>query len=262
MRNDIKEKIKQDDKKSFKEFIMIVVIGSTLGFVFGIISSKNPNDLTIQSIYDNIVKLLLNISPYASIVLSFILLISSAVIFNKVKKSYESIDENEENDEMLKVIDKQTSYLSILSSINLILGFFFFAVVSMKFDNLDELYYKTQLIEICIGIVGFLIVGIISTITQKKLINFEKERNPLLKGSIYDKNFQKKWLDSCDESIQLTIYKSGYKAYTTSNNLCLSLMILLTICNSFIDIGIMPFIVLTIVTLVQSVVYILESMKY
>ena len=59
-----------------------------------------------------------------------------------------------------------------------------------------------------------------STLIQKKIVNLEKEINPLLKGSVYDFKFSEKWLDSCDEQRKLGIFKSAYKAYKSVSITC------------------------------------------
>ena len=43
--------------------------------------------------------------------------------------------------------------------------------------------------------------------------------HPYMKGDPSDKNFQKKWLESCDEAEREMIYRSSYKTYMRLNNL-------------------------------------------
>ena len=86
--------------------------------------------------------------------------------------------------------------------------------------------------------------------------------NPLLKGSIYDMNFSKKWIDSCDESIKLGIFKSAYKAYVSVSKTCIILWVFCIIGNVLWNFGIMPIVIVTIIWLVQTISYCLESIKY
>ena len=110
-------------------------------------------------------------------------------------------------------------------------------------------------------IVGFILCIASSILIQNKIINLEKEINPLLKGSVYDVKFSKKWLDSCDEAIKLGIYKSAFKAYTTVTNTCLILWVICIIGYGLWDFGVVPMVMVTIIWLVQTISYCIESIK-
>jgi hypothetical protein len=101
-----------------------------------------------------------------------------------------------------------------------------------------------------------------SILIQKKIVDLQKEINPLLKGSIYDMNFSKKWLDSCDESIKLGIYKSSYKAYKSVSRTCMILCLFCIVGHDLWDFGIMPMVIVIIIWLVQTISYCIESIKY
>ena len=96
---------------------------------------------------------------------------------------------------------------------------------------------------------------------KSKLNNFEREINPILKGSIYDAKFSKKWIDSCDEALKLGIYKSAYKAYKSVNFTCILLWLFCIIGSTFWDFGIAPIAIVTIIWLVQSTTYYIETIR-
>lgn len=81
-------------------------------------------------------------------------------------------------------------------------------------------------------------------------------------GSIYDTNFSKKWVDSCDEAIKLGIFKSAYKAYTCVSTTCIILWIFCVIGYDLWNFGVMPMVIVTIIWLVQTISYSIESIKY
>lgn len=107
--------------------------------------------------------------------------------------------------------------------------------------------------------IGFVLCNASSILIQNKIINFEKEINPLLQGSVYDLKFTEKWVNSCDESIQLSIYKSAYKAYTSVSTTCIILWVFCIIGYALWNLGIMPMVI--IVWLVQTISYCIESIK-
>ena len=83
----------------------------------------------------------------------------------------------------------------------------------------------------------------------------------MLKGSIYDVKFSKKWFDSCDEAIKLGIYKSAYKAYISVSTTCVILWVICVIGYDIWDFGIAPMVIVTIIWLVQTISYCVESIK-
>ncbi|MGL5330114.1 MAG: DUF3169 family protein [Peptostreptococcaceae bacterium] len=94
------------------------------------------------------------------------------------------------------------------------------------------------------------------------VVNLEKEINPLLKGSVYDSKFSEKWIDSCDESIKLSIYKSAYISYKSTSTTCAILWVFCIVGFDLWDFGIMPLVMATIVWLVLNVSYCIECIRY
>lgn len=98
-------------------------------------------------------------------------------------------------------------------------------------------------------------------VNPKQIVNFEKEINSLLEGSVYDFKFSDKWIDSCDEAIKLTIYKSAYKSYKCVNTTCVILWLVSLFGYYIWNFDIMPMVMVTVIWLVQAVSYCLESIK-
>lgn len=92
-------------------------------------------------------------------------------------------------------------------------------------------------------------------------MNLKKEINPLLKGNIYDVNFAKKWVDSCDESLKFKIFKSAYKSFISVNFTCKILWIFCILGYSLFGFGITPLLIVTIIWLVQMISYYIEDIK-
>lgn len=50
-----------------------------------------------------------------------------------------------------------------------------------------------------LALVMLIVTIFASVIQQKNAVDFLKIVNPEKSGSVYDMNFQKKWIESCDE---------------------------------------------------------------
>lgn len=264
MSNKCIDEIKKEDKKAFKSFIIIMIISGIIGgFVGGFLGgmSDNLKQILGENLSNSLVNILQEITPFASLTLSILVIIVFKIIYTDSRKGYELWKKSNEDDTTIDKIEENLSYLKLLTSINTILGFLFFGlgVILTPFHGANS---EINTVNIVFFFIGFIISMISSILIHKKIINLEKEMNPLLKGSIYDMNFSKKWIDSCDESIKLCIFKSAYKAYVSVYKTCIILWVFCIIGHVLWNFGIMPIVIVTIVWLVQTISYCLESIKY
>ena len=97
---------------------------------------------------------------------------------------------------------------------------------------------------------------------QQKCVDTAKQTNPEKKASVYDMQFQKKWLEDCDEAEKLMIGKCAFKAYAATNAVCTVLAIVLAVCALVFDIGFLPSLTVCLVWIVNLSVYCKEAMRY
>ena len=253
MNNNRVEEIKKEDKKAFKSFIIVMIISAMGGAIIGgasIYLQKHIGD----ELSDFLLNILMTITPYASLVLSILVIIVSVVIYSNSRKKLKLWNQSDEQEEMIDNIEEKLSYVLLFTSVNLILGFFFFGAGMALLS--EDSYTKVILF-----LVGFIVCVVSTILIQNKVVNLEKEINPFLNGSVYDFKFSQKWLDSCDEAIKLNVYKSSFKAYKSITNTCLILWIVCVLGYNFFDFGIMPLVMVTIIWLVQTIAYCIESIK-
>ena len=260
MNNNHVEEIKKEDKKAFKGFAIIIVISAIVGGFLGGMSVYLK-----ENIGDSIPNLLTNIlgviTPFVNIALPILVIIVSQIIYSDSRKKFDLWSKTNEDDGTIERIEEKLSYIMLLTSLNTIFGFFFFGVgyILLNFGN-EQVDFS--MIKLILLIVGIILCIASSTLIQKKVINLEKEINPLLKGSVYDIKFTKKWVDSCDEAIKLGIYKSAYKAYMSVSRTCMILWLICFIGYDLLDFGIAPMVIITIIWLVQAISYSMESIKH
>ena len=252
--------IKKEDKKAFKKFAIIIAISGIVGGIFGAmsISLKEVLGDSVPSLLMNIFE---GITPFASIVLSVLVIIVHQIIYSNSRKQYDLWEaSNEEDDEIIDKIEAKLSYIMLFTAVNNILGFFFFGIGGMLLP-FSKVNGDLSIVKAVCFIIGFIICITSSILIQKKIVNFEKEINPLLKGSVYDAKFTQKWLDSCDEAIKLGIYKSAFKAYMSVSITCVILWVFCIIGYVLWNFGIMPMVIVIIIWLVQTISYCIESIK-
>lgn len=256
------DKFKKEDKKAFKRLAFFIILGGLLGGIFGAFSSSINTD-TSQMIASKAMSFISIITPFASLFLSILLIIMTQILYKNSRSKYEiwkkECEVNEDEEGIERIEDKLT-YIMLLTTINTILAFFFFGIgaILLPHNGYHDIF---SLVKVLGMFVGFILCIAYSMIIQKQVVNFQKEINPILKGSIYEMKFAKKWLDSCDEAIKLNIYKSAYKAYTAVNMTCILLWLCCLLASYIWDVGIMPLVVVTIIWLVQAISYYIESIR-
>ena len=101
-----------------------------------------------------------------------------------------------------------------------------------------------------------------ATVIQQKCVDAAKQMSPEKKASIYDMQFQKKWVDDCDEAEKIMIGKCAFKAYSAVNRVCAIAAIVLAICALVFGIGFLPSLAVCIIWMVNLSVYCKEAMRY
>ena len=259
MNKDHVEEIKKEDKKAFKGYAAITVVSGIIGGISGAMFG-HLKEILGESIPNFLMSIFEVITPFASIVLSIVVIIVSTIVYKKSRKEYDLWSQTSEDDDVIDKIEERLSYVLLFASVNTILGFFFFGIggTLLAFDKTND---SLNIINDLCLLVGLILSISSSTLIQKNIVNFEKEMNPLLKGSVYDVKFSEKWLDSCDEAIKFNIFKSAYKAYKSVSITCMILWLFCFVGYTLWDFGVMPMVMVIIIWLVQTVSYCIESIK-
>ena len=76
-----------------------------------------------------------------------------------------------------------------------------------------------------------------------------------MNDNIFDKDFNKEWLASCDEAQKLMIYEAAYKAFQATQMTCMVMWILALMGMMMFGIGIMPSVCVFIIWLTLTISY-------
>lgn len=258
---DIRSEIKKEDKQSSGKFILIMLLASIGGGIFGmflVYSAKN------KEAFNNFAELLSNTLRNASPYLVFLFALINALIvflfYHQTRKLYATWEE--EDEETLRKIENKLTIALMSISMESILFFLCTMIWFSGFtDAIENESLQNLLLKTGFYLAGFFVMLISQTLGQQKLVNLEKEINPEKRGSIYDFKFQKKWLESCDEAQKMMIYQAGYASYQIVNKLCMILML----CNMagiiLWDWGMIPAFMIAIIWSVSLLSYTIKASK-
>lgn len=219
-----KEKVLTEEMKSERKskiiFGVILVASFVIGLVWGLLSPSLGDAVSFNNFAESVTNIINSQAYYAGTAVMVIVGIVTFVLIRQSRKAYELWDE--EDDYAIDKIEEKLSWASIIVNGSVIFTYIFSVIGVAQIPNyLAE--GKSGILKSVILILGIFLAVIILMIANAKIVNFEKELNPEKKGSVYDTNFHKKWMDSSDEAEKLVIYKCGFAAYKSVNTACLVL---------------------------------------
>lgn len=232
------------DKKALRMLLLLTLAGAIFGFVAGVASALLQDAYT--SVAQACMAAMTIAAPYGNFVFTTIVLMIGIRWLRKSRKLYEAWDG--EDEDVINEAEYMLSKALALTSVNVIVGFFFFGLGTYT-ANSEGIAKAETVIRLAVAVLGLAYETVSMTVLQKNLINFTKEINPEKRGSAYDMNFQKKWIESCDESEKLQTYKAGYHAMQTGSYACIALWVVCMIGMTAWDFGIMPMVMVLLVWL-------------
>jgi len=260
-----KEEIRKEDNKKIGLFAVILVIsgfaGGVLGAIgIGLVDSMRESGLTFVEFWNQLQREFAVPASFLLIILDVIFIIISLSFLCKAKKLWKS---DMDEDEKYEVVEKKLSISIVISNVTYYVNFAFFGFAfyaAMSFvegvsENWLHIYMRT------IDLVVFMATLFINLAIQRACVNLTKLMNPEKKGSIYDMKFDKVWYQSCDEAERMQIGLASYKAFQAVNNTLVVLMVIFVLGAMFLEIGILPIIVITVIALVNNITYGVASIK-
>lgn len=243
---------KGENRKALPKFALTMLgsllLGGLLGFAVGVGRFFVAADNLIPWINGA----LSAATPWGIPVTSVLTLGPAFFLYRSAAKKFAAWGGGDE-DETSESIEASLSWVLLLSAVQLLINFFFMAAFCV--------YYMDADID-ALALVGvFVVSDALVIFAQQKTVDLERKMNPEKHGSVYDTKFQKKWLESCDESERRQIGQACYKAYMVATRFCLGLWLVLVILSMVFEMSILPVFVLLLVWGVLQVTYTLECIR-
>lgn len=255
MKND---EIRAANRKALPKFLLLTLVGAVIGGIAGYCAARYELDQLSGVLADAGAFFGTHIAPWLMVAVAVITPMVCIPLYRRAKALLASWDG--EDEDTSSVIDGKLSAVLWASSASLVLAFFLIAATySVGFASFDS-WESTVLIFI--GIAAFLAILVESILIQQKCVDAAKQMSPEKKASIYDMQFQKKWVDDCDEAEKIMIGKCAFKAYSAVNRVCAIAAIVLAICALVFGIGFLPSLAVCIIWMVNLSVYCKEAMRY
>ena len=241
---------RSDNRKALPKFLASILIATLLGGVVGYFSAMAVDSSLTDSLPELLGHILTVAAPWGIPVSAALLLLPSTWLLVQSKRLAATWDGEEEA--LPDAVEQKLSYVILLTSIAMVLGFFFLAAVMV---------YPSSLRAI-LGTVGAMGLAIVwEMLLQQKTVDLIREINPEKQGSVYDTNFSKKWMESCDEAQKKEIGEAAFQAFRFTGSACIFLWALLMFAHVAFDVGLLAISLPLVIFLILQVSYQLYVMK-
>lgn len=254
MKND---EIKQANRKALPKFLFFAVVCALVGGVIGYFSADAEPASLVAMTKNAGAFFGIRIAPWLMLALAILVPIICLPLYRSAKKLAAVWDG--EDEELYDTIDQKLSVVLWLANAAFILALFLItATYSVGMEGIDN---ANGFVFFFVSIAAFFAIMVEATIFQQKCVDTTKQLNPEKKASVYDMQFQKKWMADCDEAEKIIIGKCAFKAYSAINIVCAALAVVLAVCSLPFNIGFLPSLIVCLIWMVNLSVYSCEALR-
>lgn len=230
------------------KFFVIMVIAGIFGGILG--ASLSMGEEVITGFFKSLESFILTNNLIIQSVILGVAAFIIIILYFIVKKRLSDFKEDDEA--FFDSVDRQLNFLLPFISVDMIFSFCFFGISIISFAEAFNIWA----LLIFLANMAFTLFMITKSIKLTKILYPEKKGNPL------DFNFDKVWIESCDEAEKYVIYKAAYKCYQYMNYAYSSAMVVSLLISIIINIGIYPYLLITFLWITQTLVYSVYAIKY
>lgn len=134
----------------------------------------------------------------------------------------------------------------------------YLAIAIFAFQSYGDMGNVEGVLVTC-GLLLFIVI--VCVFYQVAAVKQIRRKEPLKQGDAADMNFEKVWLNSCDEGEKQVIYEAAYKAFSMTRTFLLVATLIALLGDSFLGGGLTAVVLLTACNVVMTVTYAYFSVK-
>lgn len=235
------------------QMVLLMLLGAFIGGAGSAICFIFKDD--IANILREAENITGNYSDWALLFLSLVLFILAPLLTFIVAKKMKRWDEDseEETEQLERSIQRYQSTLSV----------FMIAEMCISGISIGNLHTEARTAAM-FSVTAVLIYAVMvfwNLFFIGKLIKYDKKINPEKRGNFFSWNFNKEWLASCDEREKLRMFQAAYYTRLKTQFVYLAVFIGLLILSNAVEVGVVPFLILMVIWVSQSLIYWYEYEK-
>lgn len=244
---------RSENRKALPKFLLTLVIAAVIGGCIGMLIGQFDEQTIMKTFAKFAYAFGYHVAPWFMIIDALMIFILCFPQYRQAQALYASWDQ--EDEEVINRAESKVNTILLSTQIGIILSIVLLACLyayRLKFDNILTI----------VAIIAFFIILFETVLFQQKAVDLSKIGASEKTVSVYDLNFQKKWMDESDEAEKILIGKCAYKAFLSTNLTCIILLIASTILCLLTSVGLLPTLFIAIIMLVNLSTYSLEARKY
>lgn len=253
---------KKSNKTIFITFIAVFFALYVAGYFGGRVAASMEGTASFEQVTQTVKEFLIGSLPIVFLVVSVSAIVILTIAFLSCNAMYKKLQNDRDNDDLWDSLEDRLNVPVILSSVFSILDvclFCCFLYASMVTDYGKNGGYQKALV--IAGFVFFVIASVMEIVIPKLILDIEKKLNPEKQGNILDFNFQKVWMNSCDEAEKMIAYKAGYKACLNTNITCTVLCMVAFAVTLLFKTDVLALVFVCIIWFVNNLSYMLKAAK-
>lgn len=262
----MKNRKEKTNKQIYTKLAVLAVGGMVTGFLFGFGGAFFANHFE-GDMLGGLRQIMTVVIPVIYVLLTIAVYSYSFWNYGKAKKLV--ADWDGWNEDIIDEAEKKLSRAMEPANIMTVCNFFLYSAMvyisQLRADIIKTPTFKDTFKEgipfLIAGVVLFLINMIIIMILQKLTIDCFKKLNPEKRGNVFDTEFHKDWLASCDEAQKEAVFEAGYRAFRATNNACLVLWLITLVSMLMFDIGILPSVCIFVIWMTLILSYTIAGHK-
>jgi hypothetical protein len=246
----------KSDRRILIIFILIIAVSLVSGFVLGRLIRRAEQTVTLVTFVGDAKAFLISAVPAIFMIVTILGIILPLASFARCNVMYKKLQKDKENDDLWDTLEDTLNRPMILAnafSMVVLCLFCCFLIIGIQGKE------QTTLFKICFLL--FIVFACVETQILKLTVEIEKKLNPEKQGNVLDVTFQKVWMNSCDEAQKMMAYKAGYKAYQSTNAVCLILILVAFVCSVTFKTDLLALIFVCVIWFVNNMSYMLRAAK-
>lgn len=230
---------KKNDRKIFIRFVVLLLLSGIVGIFSGMTIRilQATAGTSIDALLDIVSRAMIYIVPALYLLMHLVAAIISFSIYGRAKKRVMHWDG--EDEDYIESIEASLDIPVIMGNAVMVLNLLLYTVVIYQADHV-EMSQLWQNILSNGGMVLMILGYVYEIIVQKLVVDLEKKLNPEKRGNVFEIDFMKTWMESCDEAQKWKHYEAAWHAFRITNVVCLVLWLLCFIAQFSFQAGLLP----------------------
>jgi hypothetical protein len=246
----------KSNQKILLIFIAILVASMVGGYGFGRLIARAEETVAWVNLARDAKDFLVRAIPAVFIIVSVLGIILPLISFIRCNSMFKKLQNDGENDDLWDELEEKLNQPIILSNT------FFMIILCLFFCSLIIGYQvEYQSVVFVTVYLLFAVTCVVGILIPKLTLDIEKKLNPEKQGNLLDIEFQKVWMNSCDEAQKMIAYKAGYKAFQSTNIACLILILAAFICSFAFQTDLTTLVFVSIIWFVNNLSYMIRVVK-